>query len=346
MEYTTIDVTRFVTDAVHMVCQEHKIDNNVDINILIEKLMSAKNADNNVRVDTDILPIHDDSSEPMDVKEDKPEPVDETTNVLDDKQVKLQAKEAEKLAKIQAKEAEKLVKDAEKQAKIQAKEAEKQAKLQAKEAEKQAKIQAKEAERQAKLQAKEAEKQAKIQSQNVDLITNDIKPTDNESEKQTKIQAKEAEKQTKIQAKEAEKQAKLQAKQAKIQAKEAEKQAKIQAKEAEKQAKIQAKEAEKQAKKQTNVKRGRPKKDNSVIATGDYIESVQAQNVDLISNLANGINTTDVDDEPTENVQVRLFEYDGVMYYKSDDHVLYNYTNQDEFGMWDPIDNEIVVNKK
>ena len=237
MEYTTIDVTRFVTDAVHMVCQEHKIDNNVDINILIEKLMSAKNADNNVRVDTDILPIHDDSSEPMDVKEDKPEPVDETTNVLDDKQVKLQAKEAEK---------------------------------------------------QAKLQAKEAEKQAK----------------------------------------------------------DAEKQAKIQAKEAEKQAKIQAKEAEKLSKKKTNVRRGRPKNDNSVIATGDYIESVQAQNVDLISNLANGINTTDVDDEPTENVQVRLFEYDGVMYYKSDDHVLYNYTNQDEIGMWDPIDNEIVVNKK
>ena len=357
MEYTTIDVTRFVTDAVHMVCQEHKIDNNVDINILIEKLMSAKNADNNVRVDTDILPIHDDSSEPMDVKEDKPEPVDETTNVLDDKQVKLQAKEAEKLAKLQAKEAEK-------QAKIQAKEAEKQAKIQAKEAEKlvkdaekKAKIQAKEAEKQAKLQAKEAEKlvkdaekQAKIQSQNVDLITNDIKPTDNESEKQTKIQAKEAEKQAKIQAKEAEKQAKIQAKeaekQAKIQAKEAEKQVKIQAKEAEKQAKIQAKEAEKLSKKKTNVRRGRPKNDNSVIATGDYIESVQAQNVDLISNLANGINTTDVDDEPTENVQVRLFEYDGVMYYKSDDHVLYNYTNQDEIGMWDPIDNEIVVNKK
>ena len=313
MEYTTIDVTRFVTDAVHMVCQEHKIDNNVDINILIEKLMSAKNADNNVRVDTDILPIHDDSSEPMDVKEDKPEPVDETTNVLDDKQVKLQAKEAEKLAKLQAKEAEK-------QAKIQAKEAEKLVK----DAEKKAKIQAKEAEKQAKLQAKEAEKlvkdaekQAKIQSQNVDLITNDIKPTDNESEKQTKIQAKEAEKQ-----------------------------AKIQAKEAEKQAKIQAKEAEKLSKKKTNVRRGRPKNDNSVIATGDYIESVQAQNVDLISNLANGINTTDVDDEPTENVQVRLFEYDGVMYYKSDDHVLYNYTNQDEIGMWDPIDNEIVVNKK
>ena len=335
MEYTTIDVTRFVTDAVHMVCQEHKIDNNVDINILIEKLMSAKNADNNVRVDTDILPIHDDSSEPMDVKEDKPEPVDETTNVLDDKQVKLQAKEAEKLAKLQAKEAEK-------QAKIQAKEAEKLVK----DAEKKAKIQAKEAEKQAKLQAKEAEKlvkdaekQAKIQSQNVDLITNDIKPTDNESEKQTKIQAKEAEKQAKIQAKEAEKQAK-------IQAKEAEKQVKIQAKEAEKQAKIQAKEAEKLSKKKTNVRRGRPKNDNSVIATGDYIESVQAQNVDLISNLANGINTTDVDDEPTENVQVRLFEYDGVMYYKSDDHVLYNYTNQDEIGMWDPIDNEIVVNKK
>jgi hypothetical protein len=106
MEYTTIDVTRFVTDAVHMVCQEHKIDNNVDINILIEKLMSAKNADNNVRVDTDILPIHDDSSEPMDVKEDKPEPVDETTNVLDDKQVKLQAKEAEKIAKLQENDAE------------------------------------------------------------------------------------------------------------------------------------------------------------------------------------------------------------------------------------------------
>ena len=209
MEYTTIDVTRFVTDAVHMVCREHKIDSNVDINILIEKLMSSKNDANNVRVDTDILPTNNnDSSGPI-LEEDKPEPIEETTNVLDDKQLKIQAKEAEKQAKIQAKEVEKL------------------------------------------------------------------------------------------------------------------------------------------AKKQTNGKRGRPKKDNSVVATGDYIESVQAQNVDLISNLANDINTTDMDDaEPTESVQVRLFEYDGVMYYKSDDHVLYDYTNQDEFGMWDPIDNEIVMNKK
>ena len=303
MEYTTIDVTRFVTDAVHMVCREHKIDSNVDINILIEKLMSSKNDANNVRVDTDILPTHNnDSSGPI-LEEDKPEPIEETTNVLDDKQLNIQAKEAEKQLKIQAKEVEKL-----------------------------AKLQAKEAEKQAKIQAKEAEKQAKVQAQNVDLITNDIKPTDTK-------QSKEAEKQAKIQAKEVEKQAK-------IQAKEVEKQAKIQAKEVEKQAKIQAKEAEKLAKKQTNGKRGRPKKDNSVVATGDYIESVQAQNVDLISNLANDINTTDMDDEPTENVQVRLFEYDGVMYYKSDDHVLYDYTNQDEFGMWDPIDNEIVMNKK
>ena len=346
MEYTTIDVTRFVTDAVHMVCQEHKIDSNVDINILIEKLMSSKNDANNVRVDTDILPTNNnDSSGPI-LEEDKPEPIEETTNVLDDKQLKIQAKEAEKQAKIQAKEVEKLAriqaKEVEKLAKIQAKEVEKLAK----EVEKLAKLQAKEAdklvkdaEKQAKIQAKEAEKLEKIQAQNVDLITNDIKPTDTnqskEAEKQSKIQAKEAEKQAKIQAKEAEKQAK-------IQAKEAEKQTKIQAKEAEKL----AKEVEKLAKKQTNGKRGRPKKDNSVVATGDYIESVQAQNVDLISNLANDINTTDMDDEPTENVQVRLFEYDGVMYYKSDDHVLYDYTNQDEFGMWDPIDNEIVMNKK
>ena len=346
MEYTTIDVTRFVTDAVHMVCREHKIDSNVDINILIEKLMSSKNDANNVRVDTDILPTNNnDSSGPI-LEEDKPEPIEETTNVLDDKQLKIQAKEAEKQAKIQAKEVEKLAriqaKEVEKLAKIQAKEVEKLAK----EVEKLAKLQAKEAdklvkdaEKQAKIQAKEAEKLEKIQAQNVDLITNDIKPTDTnqskEAEKQSKIQAKEAEKQAKIQAKEAEKQAK-------IQAKEAEKQTKIQAKEAEKL----AKEVEKLAKKQTNGKRGRPKKDNSVVATGDYIESVQAQNVDLISNLANDINTTDMDDEPTENVQVRLFEYDGVMYYKSDDHVLYDYTNQDEFGMWDPIDNEIVMNKK
>tara|TARA_B110000285_G_scaffold125829_1_gene141885 strand:- start:23 stop:1063 length:1041 start_codon:yes stop_codon:yes gene_type:complete len=346
MEYTTIDVTRFVTDAVHMVCQEHKIDSNVDINILIEKLMSSKNDANNVRVDTDILPTNNnDSSGPI-LEEDKPEPIEETINVLDDKQLKIQAKEAEKQAKIQAKEVEKLAriqaKEVEKLAKIQAKEVEKLAK----EVEKLAKLQAKEAdklvkdaEKQAKIQAKEAEKLEKIQAQNVDLITNDIKPTDTnqskEAEKQSKIQAKEAEKQAKIQAKEAEKQAK-------IQAKEAEKQTKIQAKEAEKL----AKEVEKLAKKQTNGKRGRPKKDNSVVATGDYIESVQAQNVDLISNLANDINTTDMDDEPTENVQVRLFEYDGVMYYKSDDHVLYDYTNQDEFGMWDPIDNEIVMNKK
>ena len=334
MEYTTIDVTRFVTDAVHMVCQEHKIDNNVDINILIEKLLSAKNADNNVRVDTDILPIQNDSSELMDVKED-------TTNVLDDKQMAIQAKEAEKLLKIQAKEADKLIKlqakEAEKNAKLQVKEAEKLVRLQAKEVEKQAK----EAEKLVRLQAKEVVKLAKIQAN-----ASDDKQQAIQSEKLVKLQAKEVEKQAKIQAKEAEKQAKIQAKEVEKKAKEADKLAKIQAKEADKLAKIQAKEADKLAKKQPTGKRGRPKNDNSVVASGDYIESVQAQSVDLISNLANDIKLTGTDDEPTENVQVRLFEYDGTMYYKSDDHVLYDYANQDEFGMWDPIENEIVVNKK
>ena len=162
-------------------------------------------------------------------------------------------------------------------------------------------------------------------------------------------------------AKEADKKAKEQAKADKLAAKEAEKQAKEQAKAD----KLAAKEAEKQAKldkkKEKNdskpkSKRGRPKKDNIVVASGDYIENVEAQSVDLIENLAQNVqsesnnsslavndSTANDDSDKFEDVQVHLFEYNGVMYYKSDDHVLYHHESQEELGNWDPIENEIVL---
>ena len=168
-------------------------------------------------------------------------------------------------------------------------------------------------------------------------------------------------------AKEAEKQAKEQAKSDKLAAKEAEKQAKsdkLAAKEAEKQAKEQAKTDKLAAKEQSKAdkkkekedskpkaKRGRPKKDNIVVASGDYIENVEAQSVDLIENLAQNVESesnnsslaVNDDNEKLEDVQVHLFEYNGVMYYKSDDHVLYHHESQEELGNWDPIENEIVL---
>ena len=148
-------------------------------------------------------------------------------------------------------------------------------------------------------------------------------------------------------AKEAEKQAKEQAKADKLAAKEAEKQSKLDAKEAKKKEKEDAK---------PKGKRGRPKKDNVVVASGDYIENIEAQSVDLIEQLAQDVssqpapkassdvtNTTSNDEDKFEDVQVHLFEFDGVMYYKSDDHVLYHHETQEEIGNWDPIENEIIM---
>ena len=94
--------------------------------------------------------------------EDEDEDEVEQTQVVDDKQAKLAAKEAEKQAKLAAKEAEKVAKEQEKVAKEQeklAKEAEKKAKAEAKEAEKLAKTAAKEAKTAAK-DAKVAVKEA------------------------------------------------------------------------------------------------------------------------------------------------------------------------------------------
>ena len=162
-------------------------------------------------------------------------------------------------------------------------------------------------------------------------------------------------------AKEADKKAKEQAKAGKLAAKEAEKQAKEQAKadklaakEADKQAKLDKKKEKNDSK--TKSKRGRPKKDNIVVASGDYIENVEAQSVDLIENLAQNVqsesnnsslavndSTANDDSDKFEDVQVHLFEYNGVMYYKSDDHVLYHHESQEELGNWDPIENEIVL---
>ena len=176
------------------------------------------------------------------------------------------------------------------------------------------------------------------------------------------------ERQANKEAKEAEKKAKEQAKADKLAAKEAEKQAKEQAKadklaakEAEKKAKLDAKEAKKKEKEDAKPKgkRGRPKKDNVVVASGDYIENVEAQSVDLVEQLAQDVssqpapkassdvtNTTSNDEDKFEDVQVHLFEFAGVMYYKSDDHVLYHHETQEELGNWDPVLNVIVYKEE
>ena len=190
-----------------------------------------------------------------------------------------------------------------------------------------------------------------------DIVLVEKNTISKEQVKAEKLAAKEAKEQAKadkLAAKEAEKQAKEQAKTDKLAAKEAEKQAKEQAK-AEKLAAKETKKKDKDVEK-TKGKRGRPKKENVVVASGDYIENVEAQSVDLVQNLAQEVATTtntsstenndssSVDDaDKFEDVQVHLFEFDGTMYYKSDDHVLYHHESQEEIGNWDPIENEIVL---
>ena len=268
MSFTTIDIQRFIGNAI----EKASIENKVEIKFDVENFMKTMNdKKEDVRPDTDIILVE--------------------KNTISKEQVK-----AEKLAAKEAKE----------QAKAD--------KLAAKEAKEQAKAD--------KLAAKEAEKQAKAD---------------------------------KLAAKEAEKQAKEQAKADKLAAKESEKQAKEQAK-AEKLAAKEAKKKDKDVEKPKG-KRGRPKKENVVVASGDYIENVEAQSVDLVQNLAQEVATTTTNTTSTENndsssvddadkfedVQVHLFEFDGTMYYKSDDHVLYHHESQEEIGNWDPIENEIVL---
>jgi len=267
MSFTTIDIQRFIGNAI----EKASIENKVEIKFDVENFMKTMNdKKEDVRPDTDIVLVE--------------------KNTISKEQVK-----AEKLAAKEAKE----------QAKAD--------KLAAKEAKEQAKAD--------KLAAKEAEKQAKAD---------------------------------KLAAKEAEKQAKEQAKTDKLAAKEAEKQAKEQAK-ADKLAAKKTTKKDKDAEKPKG-KRGRPKKENVVVASGDYIENVEAQSVDLVQNLAQEVATTSntsstenndsssVDDaDKFEDVQVHLFEFDGTMYYKSDDHVLYHHESQEEIGNWDPIENEIVL---
>ena len=266
MSFTTIDIQRFVGNAI----EKASIDNKMEIKFDLDLFM--KNINNNVQQDDE---RRDDVVEVV-VKKDE---------------VKVEKKKLTKDERLANKEAKEVVK--------KAKEGEKQAKEQAKAD---------------KVAAKEAEKQAKEQA-----------------------------KADKLAAKEAEKQAKEQAKADKLAAKEAEKQAKLDKKKEKNDSKPKS-------------KRGRPKKDNIVVASGDYIENVEAQSVDLIENLAQNVqsesnnsslavndSTANDDSDKFEDVQVHLFEYNGVMYYKSDDHVLYHHESQEELGNWDPIENEIVL---
>ena len=278
MSFTTIDIQRFVSNAIEKASIDNKMEIKFDLDLFMKNI-------NNVQDER-----RDDVVEVV-VKKDDVVEVVVKDNVSEDK--KKLTKE-ERLANKEAKEAAKKAKEAEKQAKEQAKSD--------------------------KLAAKEAEKQAKSD---------------------------------KLAAKEAEKQAKEQAKTDKLAAKEAEKQAKEQAKTDKLAAKEQSKADKKKEKEDSKpkAKRGRPKKDNIVVASGDYIENVEAQSVDLIENLAQNVESesnnsslsVNDDNEKLEDVQVHLFEYNGVMYYKSDDHVLYHHESQAELGNWDPIENEIVL---
>ena len=164
----------------------------------------------------------------------------------------------------------------------------------------------------------------------------EIQVIDNkETAKQAKLAAKEEEKKKKLAEKEA-------AKQAKLASKEEEKKKKLAEKEQAKQAKLAAKKPVKDTSENDNKgKRGRPKKEHHIIASGDYVESIEAQQVDLIEKLNNG-----TDDSNEEDIQATLFEFDGTIYYKSEDHVLYDKDTQDEVGVWDPIENEVIINKK
>jgi len=189
------------------------------------------------------------------------------------------------------------------------------------------------------------------------------KNTTKEEDKQMKLAAKEEAKKIKLAEKEEAKKAKLaekeEAKKAKLAEKEEAKKAKLAEKEEAKKAKLAEKEeakkaklAEKEAMKKSDKgtakksekpagKRGRPKKEHVVVASGDYVESVEAQQVDLVEKLDNKENIEDDEEE----IQATLFEFDGVVYYKSNDHVLYDKDSQDEIGFWDPVENEIKLNK-
>ena len=179
-------------------------------------------------------------------------------------------------------------------------------------AEKEAKKQAQEAEKEAKKQALEAEKEAKKQAL--------------EADKEAKKQALEAEKQAKKQALEAEKQAKKQAQEAE---KEAKKQAQ-EAEKAEKAAKKQALEAEKAAKKnkgdKKNAKSEEVKKASEVVE--EKAKEVKAKE--------------EVKAEERPKVKVSEFTYNGVVYWKSTDNIMYDPKTKEVAGIWSESENKML----
>jgi hypothetical protein len=208
-----------------------------------------------------------------------------------------------------------------------------------------------------------------IKNNDTIIEKNEIKNNDtiiekNETKKMTKLAEKEEVKKAKLAEKEEVKKAKLaekeeskkaklaekeEAKKAKLAEKEEAKKAKLAEKEETKKAKLAEKEASKKSDKGTAKKseklagkRGRPKKEHVVVASGDYVESVAAQQIDLVEQLDKDSKSDDGDEE---EIQATLFEFNGVVYYKSNDHVLYDKDSQDEVGFWDPVENEIKLNK-
>jgi len=199
----------------------------------------------------------------------------------------------------------------------------------------------------------ENEKTNKKTTNNTKEEDKQMKLAAKEEAKKAKLAEKEEAKKAKLAEKEEAKKAKLaekeEAKKAKLAEREEAKKAKLAEKEEAKKAKLAEKEASKKSDKGTAKKseklvgkRGRPKKEHVVVASGDYVESVAAQQIDLVEQLDKDSKSDDGDEE---EIQATLFEFNGVVYYKSNDHVLYDKDSQDEVGFWDPVENEIKLNK-
>jgi hypothetical protein len=234
--------------------------------------------------------------------------VNESEVILSQDTGKSSKKGSKKQVSDEEKEAKKLALEQEKEAKKQALEQEKEAKKQALEQEKEAKKQALEQEKEAKKQALEQEKEAK---------------------KLALEQEKEAKKQALEQEKEAKKQALIQEKLALEQEKEAKKQALIQEKEAKKQEKL-ALEQEKEAKKQEKLANKKAPKNQPNASNNSEKQSF---------NVAESIVEV-VEERP--KVQVSVFIFEGVKYWKSPDNIMYDPDTKEVKGIWSETEKKML----
>ena len=87
-----------------------------------------------------------------------------------------------------------------------------------------------------------------------------------------------------------------------------------------------------------DVKRGRPKRDKRVISQmiqgGDLIERLIAE-ARIIENR---------EEESSEEIVVKNFDYKGVRYLKALDDTVYSKTTHEEIGRWNVLKGEIELN--